>query len=113
MITLLPAYMVAVQYVVTTIGLYEFASAHRLRPSPLAPIKLAIAFLPYQWLLSLGALRATWRQIRGVNNWEKTAHTGAHRSGVESVGVPGARRASLEDPPYASYMSNEPNGPIE
>ena len=25
-------------------------------------------------------LRAVWRQLRGMNTWEKTAHVGAHRS---------------------------------
>jgi hypothetical protein len=80
MVSTLPAYMVLGHFAISLVGLYEFAAAHRLRLSPLAPLRLAIAYLPYQWLLSYAALRATWRQLRGLNNWEKTAHVGAHRT---------------------------------
>jgi hypothetical protein len=38
-----------------------------------------MAFFPYQWILSIGTLRAIFRAIRGVTNWEKTAHIGQHR----------------------------------
>jgi hypothetical protein len=41
---------------------------------------LIMAFFPYQWLLSIGALRAVYRAIKGSTNWEKTAHIGQHRS---------------------------------
>jgi hypothetical protein len=34
--------------------------------------------VPYQLLLCLAALRAVWRELRGIHNWEKTAHAGAH-----------------------------------
>jgi len=45
-----------------------------------------------------GALRAVWRQIRGVNNWEKTRHIGAHRVGqFAAQPAPAARQISLED----------------
>jgi glycosyltransferase XagB len=30
-------------------------------------------------LICYAALRAVRREMRGVNNWEKTAHIGAHR----------------------------------
>ena len=30
-------------------------------------------------VLSYAAVRATVRELRGINNWEKTAHVGAHR----------------------------------
>jgi len=52
---------------------------HGLRPSPTMLLRLLAAYLPYQWLLGYAALRAVWRQLRGVNSWEKTTHTGAHR----------------------------------
>jgi hypothetical protein len=38
-----------------------------------------VGFMPYQMLLSFGAVRAIYREFRGMNNWEKTEHTGAHR----------------------------------
>lgn len=83
MISMLPAYILLSQFVITMVGLYEFAEAHRLRPSALSPLRLLIAYMPYQWLLGYGAVRAAWRQLRGLNNWEKTTHIGAHR--VRSV----------------------------
>ena len=80
MVTTLPAYMMLGQLLFSVVGLYEFTSAHRLRPSLLSLPRMVIAYLPYQWLLAYAALRATWRQLRGLNNWEKTAHVGAHRT---------------------------------
>jgi hypothetical protein len=41
--------------------------------------------MPYQWLLGYAALRAVVRQVRGVNTWEKTLHTGAHRLTARSA----------------------------
>jgi glycosyltransferase XagB len=79
LVSTLPAYALLVQFVITVLGLYEFAAAHKLRPSRWSPLRLVIAYMPYQWLLGYGAVRAAWRQVRGVNNWEKTTHTGAHR----------------------------------
>ncbi|MGH2366149.1 MAG: glycosyltransferase [Chloroflexota bacterium] len=81
LISTLPLYMLVIQFTVNLVGLYEFAGQHELRPSLLSPLVLLLSYLPYQWLLSLAALRALWRQLRGVNNWEKTVHVGLHGSG--------------------------------
>ena len=80
MLSSLPLYMLLVQFAISMVGLYEFAARHRLRPSPWSALWLLIAYLPYQWLLAAAALRAVWRQLRGVNAWEKTTHIGAHRA---------------------------------
>ena len=80
MISTLPLYMLMFQFVINLLGLYEFTTVHRLKPSLLTPLRLLLAFLPYQWLLSFGALRSVWRQLRGINSWEKTRHIGAHRT---------------------------------
>ena len=29
-------------------------------------------------IADIAALRAAWREYRGIRNWEKTAHVGAH-----------------------------------
>ena len=94
MISTLPAYMVIVQFTISVMGLYEFTALHHLRPSWLSPLRLALAYLPYQWLLSLAAFRAVWRQARGVNTWEKTAHIGAHRPAQVVVA------AEIEEPAH-------------
>ncbi len=77
----LPLYMLVVQFTISLVGLYEFTSVHRLRPSWFTPLWLLVAYFPYQCLLAFAALRAGWRQLQGVNTWEKTAHVGAHRQG--------------------------------
>ena len=79
MLAFLPLYVLIVHFVVTMIGLYEFTSAHGLRPSFLSSVRTGIVYLPYQWLLAYAAFRAVWRLTRGDNSWEKTSHTGAHR----------------------------------
>ena len=75
----MPLYLLVAHFLMAVIGLYEFTEAHGLKPSWRTPLVMAISYLPYQWLLSYAALRATVRELKGVNNWEKTKHVGAHR----------------------------------
>jgi cellulose synthase/poly-beta-1,6-N-acetylglucosamine synthase-like glycosyltransferase len=79
MVSTLPMYMLVIQLGICAVGLYEFTTVHGIHPSRTALLHLLVAYLPYQWLLGYAALRAVWRQLRRVNTWEKTAHTGAHR----------------------------------
>jgi cellulose synthase/poly-beta-1,6-N-acetylglucosamine synthase-like glycosyltransferase len=81
MISSLPIYVLLAQLAISLCGLFEFTAVHRLRRSWMAPLWLVVAFLPFQWLLGFAALRALWRQLRGLNAWEKTRHIGAHRVG--------------------------------
>jgi cellulose synthase/poly-beta-1,6-N-acetylglucosamine synthase-like glycosyltransferase len=75
-----PLYLLAAHLLLAVLGLYEFTSAHQLRPSWKTPLLMILGYLPYQWILSFASVRATLREIRGINNWEKTAHVGAHRA---------------------------------
>ena len=79
LISYLPVFMLVASFLVSVIGLYEFTGAHGLKASPGAVIRMAIAWFPYQLVLGYAALRAAARQMRGINNWEKTQHVGAHR----------------------------------
>ena len=81
---LTPAYLVFAHYAVSAVGLYEFADAHGLQPSLRTPIMMLVTYFPYQWVLAYSSFRAALREIRGVNNWEKTAHVGAHRPGRQT-----------------------------
>lgn len=81
----LPMYMLIGQYVLNLVGLHEFASAHNIRLSRWAWFKLLLAFYPFQILLSISALRALGRELRGVNSWEKTKHVNAHRPASAEV----------------------------
>jgi cellulose synthase/poly-beta-1,6-N-acetylglucosamine synthase-like glycosyltransferase len=75
----LPFYLLAAHLILAIIGLYEFAGAHGLKPSWKTPVVMTVGYLPYQGLLAYAALRAVYRQMQGINNWEKTQHVGAHR----------------------------------
>jgi cellulose synthase/poly-beta-1,6-N-acetylglucosamine synthase-like glycosyltransferase len=75
----LPLYLLLAHLLLAIIGLYEFADAHQLKPSWKTPLVMTLTYLPYQWVLSYASIRATIRELRGINNWEKTAHVGAHR----------------------------------
>ena len=55
--------------------------------------QLEHAARPHQWVLSYASVRATIRELRGINNWEKTAHVGAHRLEPQSVGGAAAAKA--------------------
>jgi cellulose synthase/poly-beta-1,6-N-acetylglucosamine synthase-like glycosyltransferase len=79
MLSSLPLYMLALQLLLSVLGLREFTQLHGLRAGPLDILRLIVCYLPYQLLLGFSALRAVWRQARGQHGWEKTRHVGAHR----------------------------------
>lgn len=87
MISLLPLYAVFIQLVVGLIGLQDFASAYGFRLKARDIARYALGFLPYQFLLSISALRAVFREFKGANDWEKTAHSGVHRTSTEAKTV--------------------------
>ena len=82
LISYLPVAMLLAHFLTSVLGLYEFTDAHGLQASPKAVVHMAIVWFPYQLLVSYAALRAVRRQMKGVSNWEKTQHIGAHRVGV-------------------------------
>jgi glycosyltransferase XagB len=85
LLSCMPLYVVLLQMVTTTVGARMFAHEFSLRLPFRTLIRLPVTFLPYQLLLSIGALRAVVRQLAGRNNWEKTEHLGAHRPVVAPV----------------------------
>lgn len=91
LVLLTPAYLLLAHYSLSVVGLFEFAEAHRLKPTFGVLVKLTVGYLPYQWVLGYAAVRAVSRQLRGINNWEKTAHVGAHRH-QEDIRLPGGEQ---------------------
>jgi cellulose synthase/poly-beta-1,6-N-acetylglucosamine synthase-like glycosyltransferase len=79
LISYLPVVMLIAHFLVSAVGLREFTAAHGLKMTRGDLIRMALAWLPYQLVLAYAAGRAVVRQARGINNWEKTAHVGAHR----------------------------------
>jgi len=88
MVLFLPLYLLAAHFCLSALGLYDFADAHGLKPRWTTLLVMAIGYMPYQWLLAYAAVRAVLRQFRGINNWEKTKHVGAHRGQLHVVKSP-------------------------
>ena len=82
LISFLPVAMLLAHFLISLIGLREFTAAHGLKASPVDMARMAVAWLPYQLVLAYAATRAVGRQMRGISNWEKTQHVGAHREHV-------------------------------
>jgi cellulose synthase/poly-beta-1,6-N-acetylglucosamine synthase-like glycosyltransferase len=78
-ITYLPVLMLLGHLLTAIVGLQEFARAHDLETSGDDALHLALAWIPYQLVLAYASFRALGRQLRGITNWEKTQHVGAHR----------------------------------
>jgi cellulose synthase/poly-beta-1,6-N-acetylglucosamine synthase-like glycosyltransferase len=87
LISYLPVVMLLAHFLTAVVGLYEFGRAHDLEVSPSTLVRLAVAWIPYQVVLSYAALRAVRRQARGVTNWEKTQHVGAHRAHLRDPAI--------------------------
>lgn len=85
LVSYLPVLLLAAHFMINVVGLYEFAEAHGQTASAGMVLKMAVAWFPYQWILAYAAVRAFSRQMRGVSNWEKTAHVGMHRHGQEEA----------------------------
>jgi cellulose synthase/poly-beta-1,6-N-acetylglucosamine synthase-like glycosyltransferase len=83
----LPFYLLAAHFTLSVIGLFEFTKAHGLKLTWKTLVIMALGYLPYQWVLAYASVRATLRQVRGINNWEKTQHVGAHRQ-AEALKIP-------------------------
>jgi cellulose synthase/poly-beta-1,6-N-acetylglucosamine synthase-like glycosyltransferase len=79
MFTFLPLYCLALAVFIDLAGLREFLKAHKRKWRWHEAIITMLAFIPYQCILGIGALRAVYRHIQGASNWEKTMHLGQHR----------------------------------
>jgi hypothetical protein len=88
MVSLLPLYALLLQFVATLVGGVLFTREFGLRLPLTALLALPLTFLAYQFLISLSAVRAVGRELRQQNNWEKTAHVGAHRLAPLTVEEP-------------------------
>ena len=80
LLSYIPIIMVVLQYVISVTALRELIHEHKLKENRAVYFYMFLTLLPYQVLLGVGALRATYRELMGKNNWEKTAHSGIHRS---------------------------------
>ena len=80
LLTLAPLYAVLLQMLANLAGVFVFARAYGEAVPWRVAALMPFAYLPYQWLIAVSAMRATVRHLRGQGEWEKTEHRGAHRS---------------------------------
>lgn len=79
LLSFIPLLIVCTQMVINAVGMREFIIEQNLTHNKKVYLTLIITLFPYQFLLGLSALRAVFRELRGLNNWEKTIHYGIHR----------------------------------
>jgi len=84
MTTFLPLYALFLQFLVTLVGARMFTREYGVRLPVHTFLILAITYLPYQWLLAFSSARAAYRELEIREEWEKTAHLGAHRIRTEA-----------------------------
>jgi glycosyltransferase XagB len=82
MLTFFPLYCFVLGVCLDLAGLHEFLKAHKRKWRWHEALILVLAFFPYQWILSMGALRALYRAMKGTSDWEKTVHIGQHRGRI-------------------------------
>jgi len=78
LLSFVPAVTVLVVLAIELVGLREFGLEFGVKTRVRDYIRLILGIVPYQVILAYAAARAVSREARGVRNWEKTAHVGAH-----------------------------------
>jgi glycosyltransferase XagB len=79
LITFVPLVPTLMSLVVEMVGLSEFCRTYGTKARLRDYLRLVAGAFPYHLLLSIAALRAVTRELRGERGWEKTAHAGLHR----------------------------------
>jgi cellulose synthase/poly-beta-1,6-N-acetylglucosamine synthase-like glycosyltransferase len=79
-ISCIPIYLLLLQMITQLVGIREYAEAYGINLPRGYRLKMILYYYPYQLMLAVSAARAVGRFVRGTNNWEKTAHSGAHRN---------------------------------
>ncbi|WP_423923335.1 glycosyltransferase [Frigoribacterium sp. 2-23] len=82
LISFIPVAPTLVLLAVEFTGLAEFGRTYGQKVRVRDYVRLVLGLIPYQIFLALAAVRAVYRQLRNLNAWEKTEHTGAHRDAV-------------------------------
>ena len=84
LITFLPLGPTIVTLAAEAAGLSEFGRLYGKKVRVRDYVRLVLGTFPYQVFLAAAAVRAVYRQLKGENSWEKTEHTGAHRTPTEA-----------------------------
>jgi cellulose synthase/poly-beta-1,6-N-acetylglucosamine synthase-like glycosyltransferase len=87
LLSFLPGVPTVAMVMFELVALREFCRVYYVRSRFSDYLRLLLGTAPYQVVLAIAAVRAVVRELRGERGWEKTSHSGAHRSGTESGGV--------------------------
>ncbi len=88
LLTFLPIVPTLLTLVVETAGLGDFRRMYNVKIRFRDYARLLLGTFPYQVFLAAAAVRSVVREIRGINAWEKTEHTGAHRTPTTPISEP-------------------------
>jgi cellulose synthase/poly-beta-1,6-N-acetylglucosamine synthase-like glycosyltransferase len=80
LLSFLPAVPTVAMVAFEVVGLREFCRVYHVRPKLRDYARLVLGTPFYQVMLALSTCRAVLRELRGARDWEKTAHSGAHRA---------------------------------
>ncbi|WIE76512.1 glycosyltransferase family 2 protein [Curtobacterium sp. MCSS17_007] len=97
---------------VEVVGLNEFGRIYKEKVRIRDYVKLVLGLVPYQVFLAAAAVRAVVRHVKGQNGWEKTEHTGQHRTGGSHSEVVGFA-SELTSSSAASSSSSSPSSSSE
>jgi cellulose synthase/poly-beta-1,6-N-acetylglucosamine synthase-like glycosyltransferase len=93
-----PLMLVGMQLVISVIGLSMFCREQGVWLAPQSVLLMIITYLPYQVILGVGAMRSVVRLAKGDSSWEKTGHSGQHRTRQVAAADTTEVRPSASDP---------------
>ena len=85
MLTFLPLLPTLATIALEAVGLREFGRVFAIHVRVRDYAVLVAGTVPYQIILAAAAVRASYREARGVRTWEKTDHVNAHRLSVPGI----------------------------
>lgn len=96
LVTFLPVVPTLMILAAEAAGMGEFARVYGVRTRVRDYVWLVLGTFPYQVILATAAVRSVVREARGDGSWEKTEHTGAHRTAATAREP--ARIAAIDAP---------------
>lgn len=108
LIAYLPLYALLIAILTQIVGYRLFTEEFGLRFRFSRAALMAVAFLPYTWLLAVASVRAIIRELRGIKGWEKTEHAGSHRTPSPGARIATARRMLSPAPSGGKRELTEP-----
>ena len=85
-------------------GLRDFCRLYYVRATAGDYVRLVVSTPAYHVLLAFAACRAVAREVRGERGWEKTAHSGAHRTAAALV--TSREQSEIADEPVDELVSS-------